>query len=233
MALNLEEETVGAVILGDASAIKEGDTVKTTGRVVEVPVGLRSSAGSSTRSASRSTTRARSRRPRPAPSSASPPASSFASRSTRRPDGHQGHRCAHPDRPRPARADHRGPPDRQDRDRDRHDHQPEGPGARLHLRRVIGQEARRSHRPSRRSRSTARWSTRSSSPAPRTLPRFSTSHRTPAPPSARRSWRSASRSTDACQGRAVRLRRPVEARVAYREMALLLLPSARPRGLPG
>ncbi len=39
MALNLEEETVGAVILGNASAIKEGDTVKTTGRVVEVPVG--------------------------------------------------------------------------------------------------------------------------------------------------------------------------------------------------
>jgi F-type H+-transporting ATPase subunit alpha len=39
MALNLEEETVGAVILGDAEKIKEGDTVKTTGRVVEVPVG--------------------------------------------------------------------------------------------------------------------------------------------------------------------------------------------------
>src|SRR5213592_1184016 len=39
MALNLEEETVAAVILGDARAIKEGDTVKTTGRVVEVPVG--------------------------------------------------------------------------------------------------------------------------------------------------------------------------------------------------
>jgi F-type H+-transporting ATPase subunit alpha len=39
MALNLEEETVGAVILGNASAIKEGDTVKTTGAVVEVPVG--------------------------------------------------------------------------------------------------------------------------------------------------------------------------------------------------
>src|SRR5512135_2005584 len=39
MALNLEEETVGCVILGDATAIKEGDTVKTTGRVVEVPVG--------------------------------------------------------------------------------------------------------------------------------------------------------------------------------------------------
>ena len=39
MALNLEEETVGAVILGDATSIKEGDTVRTTGRVVEVPVG--------------------------------------------------------------------------------------------------------------------------------------------------------------------------------------------------
>ncbi|HET9756778.1 MAG TPA: F0F1 ATP synthase subunit alpha [Candidatus Limnocylindrales bacterium] len=39
LALNLEEETVGAVILGASEAIKEGDTVKTTGRVVEVPVG--------------------------------------------------------------------------------------------------------------------------------------------------------------------------------------------------
>src|SRR6266542_2261296 len=39
LALNLEEETVGSVILGDAAGIKEGDTVKTTGRVVEVPVG--------------------------------------------------------------------------------------------------------------------------------------------------------------------------------------------------
>jgi len=39
MALNLEEETVGAVILGDDTGIKEGDIVKTTGRVVEVPVG--------------------------------------------------------------------------------------------------------------------------------------------------------------------------------------------------
>jgi F-type H+-transporting ATPase subunit alpha len=39
MALNLEEETVGTVILGNATAIKEGDVVKTTGRVVEVPVG--------------------------------------------------------------------------------------------------------------------------------------------------------------------------------------------------
>ncbi|WP_304084468.1 F0F1 ATP synthase subunit alpha [Peptostreptococcus stomatis] len=39
MALNLEEEVVGAVILGDDSSIKEGDIVKRTGRIVEVPVG--------------------------------------------------------------------------------------------------------------------------------------------------------------------------------------------------
>src|SRR5918999_2478726 len=39
MALNLDEETVGAVVLGDYKQIKEGDQVKTTGRVVEVPVG--------------------------------------------------------------------------------------------------------------------------------------------------------------------------------------------------
>src|SRR5437016_4740846 len=39
LALNLAEETVGVVILGGAQAITEGDLVKTTGRVVEVPVG--------------------------------------------------------------------------------------------------------------------------------------------------------------------------------------------------
>lgn len=39
MVQNLEEDNVGAVLLGDSSAISEGDLVKTTGRVVEVPVG--------------------------------------------------------------------------------------------------------------------------------------------------------------------------------------------------
>ena len=39
MVLNLEEDNVGAVLLGDKHSISEGDTVKTTGRVVEVPVG--------------------------------------------------------------------------------------------------------------------------------------------------------------------------------------------------
>ena len=39
MVLNLEEDNVGAVLLGDARSIAEGDMVKSTGRVVEVPVG--------------------------------------------------------------------------------------------------------------------------------------------------------------------------------------------------
>ena len=39
MVLNLEEDNVGAVLLGATKNINEGDTVKTTGRVVEVPVG--------------------------------------------------------------------------------------------------------------------------------------------------------------------------------------------------
>ncbi|HLE02866.1 MAG TPA: F0F1 ATP synthase subunit alpha, partial [Dehalococcoidia bacterium] len=39
IALNLEEDSVGAIVLGDYSVIKEGDEVRTTGRIVEVPVG--------------------------------------------------------------------------------------------------------------------------------------------------------------------------------------------------
>ena len=39
MALNLERDSVGAVVLGECEHITEGDTVKTTGRILEVPVG--------------------------------------------------------------------------------------------------------------------------------------------------------------------------------------------------
>ena len=39
VALNLEEDSVGVIILGDFSKIKEGDEVKTTGKILEVPVG--------------------------------------------------------------------------------------------------------------------------------------------------------------------------------------------------
>jgi len=39
LALNLEQDSVGAVVLGEYKSIKEGDPVKTTGRILEVPVG--------------------------------------------------------------------------------------------------------------------------------------------------------------------------------------------------
>ena len=40
IALNLEEDEVGCIILGDTSRLKEGDEVKTTGRLLSVPVGM-------------------------------------------------------------------------------------------------------------------------------------------------------------------------------------------------
>ncbi|MEO0481290.1 MAG: F0F1 ATP synthase subunit alpha [Planctomycetota bacterium] len=40
VALNLEEDNVGAVLLGDETGVKEGDTVKTTGRILSVPTGM-------------------------------------------------------------------------------------------------------------------------------------------------------------------------------------------------
>ena len=39
LALNLEEDTVGTAVMGDPNAVKEGDTVRSTGRIIQVPVG--------------------------------------------------------------------------------------------------------------------------------------------------------------------------------------------------
>ncbi len=39
LALNLERDSVGAVVLGEYQHLREGDTVKTTGRILEVPTG--------------------------------------------------------------------------------------------------------------------------------------------------------------------------------------------------
>src|SRR3972149_3291340 len=39
MALNLEEDIVGAIVMGPYTGIKEGDEVRSTGRIVQVPVG--------------------------------------------------------------------------------------------------------------------------------------------------------------------------------------------------
>src|SRR5512140_2183972 len=38
LVLNLEQDNVGVAVLGDATAVKEGDTVKRTGRIADVPV---------------------------------------------------------------------------------------------------------------------------------------------------------------------------------------------------
>ena len=136
IALNLEEDQVGAVLLGDYTEIKEGDEVRRTGRIMSVPVGealigrVVNALGQpidgkgpidTTDVQPHRAPRARRRRP---------PAREGAAA-----DRHQGHRRHDPDRPRPARADHRRPPDRQDRHRARHDHQPEGRRRHLHLRR--------------------------------------------------------------------------------------------------
>jgi F-type H+-transporting ATPase subunit alpha len=60
MALNLERDSVGAVVLGEYEHISEGDTVKCTGRILEVPVGPELLGRVVNRLVSRSTARARS-----------------------------------------------------------------------------------------------------------------------------------------------------------------------------
>ena len=81
LALNLEEDNVGTVLFGEWDKVSEGDTVKRTGKLLEIPVGeaaARPHGGS--RSAARSTTRARSTPPRRAPPSSRRRAWSSASR---------------------------------------------------------------------------------------------------------------------------------------------------------
>jgi F0F1-type ATP synthase alpha subunit len=72
LALSLESDNVGAVLFGEWVHIVEGDTVKRTGKQLEIPSARACSAASSTRSATRSTARATSRRPRRGPPSSRP-----------------------------------------------------------------------------------------------------------------------------------------------------------------
>ena len=156
IALNLEEESVGAVLLGEFKEIKEGDTVKRTGRIISVPVGdemlgrVVNALGQPIDGKGPIATQAvladrapRARRRR------SPAGEGAAA------DRPEGDRRDGADRPRPARADHRRPPDRQDRRRDRRDPQPEGHRRHLHLQRdrpeaVDGRAGRADARRSRR-----------------------------------------------------------------------------------
>ena len=185
LVLNLEEDNVGAAILGDYLKLKEGDEVRRTGRLLEVPAGPamlgrvvdalgrpvdgRGSIQTTTHPPGRDGGAGHHR----------PPAGEGAA-----PDRHQGHRRHDPDRPRPARADHRRPRHRQDGHRGRHHHQSEGHRRRLRLRRhrpeaVDGGHGGREAAATRARSSTPSWS----SPRRRSRRRCSSSPRTPAAPS--------------------------------------------------
>ena len=139
LALNLDEESIGAVMLGDAesaAAVEEGAPVRATGRILSVP-GRRRHArpgGQRPRRAHRRQGRPRRHRAAPhgdpGPRHHRPPAGARAAA-----DRHQVDRRHDPHRPRPAPADHRRPQDRQDHRLHRHDPEPEGSGREVHLRR--------------------------------------------------------------------------------------------------
>ncbi len=125
LAFNLEENSVGVIILGELPRDR-GRRRGPHHRRTAARAGRRrpASAGSSIRSAIRSTARGRSSRTAVAAgridrSRRGRPAAGQSAAA----DRHQGHRLHDARRPRPARADHRRPQDRQDRHRHRHHHQ--------------------------------------------------------------------------------------------------------------
>ncbi len=133
LAFNLEENSVGVIILGDFLSINEGDEVRSTGRLLRVPVGdavlgrVIDPLGNPLDGGGPIVTTERRLVESNAPGVAErQPVKRAAA------DRHQGHRLDDAHRPRPARADHRRPQDRQDGHLHRHDHQPEG-----HRRKVL------------------------------------------------------------------------------------------------
>ena len=150
IALNLEEESVGAVLLGEFKEIKEGDLVKRTGRIISVPVGdellgrvvnalgqpIDGKGPIATKAVLADRAAGAGRRGSAAGEGAAA-------------DRPQGDRRDGADRPRSARADHRRPSDGEDRRRDRRDPQPEGHGRHLHLQRdrpeAVDDRAGRAH----------------------------------------------------------------------------------------
>ncbi len=178
-----KKTTSAPSILGDYLQLKEGDEVRRTGRVLEVPVGpallgrVVDALGRPIDGRGDDPRRRTTRKVEMRGAGHHRPAAGEGAAA----DRHQGHRLDDPDRPRPARADHRRPRHRQDGHRGRHDHQPEGHRRHLRVRRhrpegVDGRLRRGEARATR-----ARWSTRSSSSRRRPIRRrCSTSRRTPA-----------------------------------------------------
>ena len=184
LALNLEDDTVGVVLLGEDTQIKEGDEVTRTKRIAQVPVG--------------EALIGRVVNPLGQPLDGKGPIDTTEFRAIERsgpgcrrspvrqgadPDRPQGHRRHDPHRPRPARADHRRPADGQDRRRHRYHHQPEGHRGCIAFTSPSGRSGRRWPRSSRSWKILAPWTTPwSSSPPPGSLRRCSTWRRTPAAP---------------------------------------------------
>ena len=227
LALNLEADNVGVVMFGDWDKIVEGDTVKRTGHLLEIPVGeallgrIVDPLGNpldgkgdietdETRPAEFKAPGVVQRQPVTEPLQT----------------GLKADRLDDPDRPRPARADHRRPPDRQDGDRDRHDHQQQGQRPHLGLRRDRpahgdGRGARRDARRGRRARHDDHR---------RRGRRRGRADQVHGAVRRRRDGRALPLQR---QAHALRLRRPDEARVRVPPDVAAAAPPAGPRGVPG
>ena len=227
LALNLESDNVGAVLFGDWDKIEEGDTVKRTGQLLEIPVGeeLLGRIVDPARPAARRQGRREHH--------ADPPGRVQGARRGAAPAGgradadrHQGDRLHDRHRPRPARADHRRPPDRQDRDRDRHDHQQprHRPGLDLRGDRAADVDRGAGGRDAGRAQRDGQHDHRG---RPRRRGRADQVH------GALRGLRDGRALPLRRQARAVHLRRPDQARLRVPADVAAAAPPAGPRGLPG
>ena len=135
LALNLDEGSIGAVVLGNSYDIEEGQTVKATGRILSVPVG--DAVLGRVVNALGEPIDGNGEIVGGIPPDRDPGARHHGPQAGARAaaDRHQVDRRDDPDRSRPARADHRRPQDRQDHRLRRHDHEPAGSGREVHLRR--------------------------------------------------------------------------------------------------
>ncbi len=227
LALNLESDNVGTVLFGDWEKVVEGDTVKRTGKLLDIPVGegllgrivdpLGNPLGRQGRHRVHRAPPGRVQGPGRRPAPAGHPADA---------DRHQGDRLDDPDRPWPARADHRRPPGRQDDDRHRHDRQQQGLRGRLGL---------RGHRPAHGDRRPARRDARRGRRAGEHDHRGRRRRRGRADqvPRAVRGLRDGRVLPLQGPARPVRLRRPDQARLRVPPDVAAAAPPAGPRGVPG
>ena len=226
LALNLEEDNIGAVVLGKADEVEEGQLVTATGRILSIPVGnallgrVVNALGVAIDGHG------------PIPQRRGPPARDPGARhhgpqarARAAADRHQGDRRDDADRARPARAHHRRPQDRQDHGRDRHDPEPKGSGREVHLRgdRAEGLHGRADGRDAARARCARVHGggeraglRRSRVQVPRALLRL----------------RDGSALDGARRSRAGRVRRPLEAGRGLPADRVAAPPPAGPRGVP-